>query len=118
MIFNKHNWLRQRIVSFVNLHPEYFSNQLIGLKQFLHFKYSSKQTNEPSVIFLNSFCFLFLQNSPQTQTILLQNHWLPLFLLSLMQCSSTINLTNILTTLLTSKKMKTNKKVRFRFLFN
>ena len=35
--------------------------------------------------------------------MLLQNSWLPLFVLSLLQCSSTINLTNILTVLLASQ---------------
>lgn len=40
----------------------------------------------------------------QIQIALLQNHWLPLFLLSLIQCSSIINLPHILSTLLSSKK--------------
>ena len=39
----------------------------------------------------------------QTQIVLLQNYWLPLFVLSLLQCSSSISLGNILTTLLASK---------------
>jgi hypothetical protein len=51
---------------------------------------------------LISLCCCFFCRG-QTQIILLQNHWLPLFLLSLIQCSTTINLTNILTTLLASK---------------
>ncbi len=60
----------------------------IGVKSFF-FSYSL------------SYFGLFLRS--KTQIILLQSHWLPLFILSLIQCSSTINLTNILTTLLASK---------------
>ncbi|CAF5218150.1 unnamed protein product, partial [Rotaria magnacalcarata] len=46
----------------------------------------------------NNTCFQTLE--PQTQIMLLQNHWLPLFILSLLQCSSMINLANILNSLL------------------
>jgi len=60
---------------------------------------------------VKSFAFFFYwkfhlfssSSRPQIQIILLQNHWLPLFVLSLLQCSSTINLANILTALLARK---------------
>ncbi|CAF0901894.1 unnamed protein product [Adineta steineri] len=54
----------------------------------------------------NNTCFQTLE--AQIQIILLQNHWLPLFILSLLQCSSTINLANILTALL-AKKLVNNE---------
>ncbi|CAF2572971.1 unnamed protein product [Rotaria sp. Silwood2] len=54
----------------------------------------------------NNTCFQTLES--QTQIILLQNHWLPLFILSLLQCSSTISLANILTALL-AKKLDNNE---------
>ena len=47
--------------------------------------------------------FLF---RPHVQIVLLQNHWLPLFLLSLLQCSSTVHLTNIITALIASKQSR------------
>lgn len=46
------------------------------------------------------------------QIILLQNHWLPLFILSLLQCSSTINLANILTALLASNSRTLHRSSR------
>ncbi|CAF3387205.1 unnamed protein product [Rotaria socialis] len=46
-------------------------------------------------------CFQALDT--QLKIILIQNNWLPLFILSLLQCSPTVNLPNILTTLLTKK---------------
>jgi len=41
-----------------------------------------------------------LFSSTQIQISLIQNNWLSLFILSLLQCSSIVNLSNILTTLL------------------
>jgi len=49
----------------------------------------------------NTSCFQTLDTP--IQIVLLQHHWLPLFLLSLFQCSSVVNLTSILSTLLTKK---------------
>ncbi|CAF1640892.1 unnamed protein product, partial [Adineta ricciae] len=54
----------------------------------------------------NHACFQTLE--AQIQIVLLQNHWLPLFILSLLQCSPTISLANILTTLL-AKKLVNNE---------
>ncbi|CAF4096164.1 unnamed protein product [Rotaria sp. Silwood2] len=46
-------------------------------------------------------CFQTLDT--QIQIILIQNNWLSLFILSLLQCSSIVNLSNILTSLLAKK---------------
>ena len=54
-----------------------------------------------------STCLIFhFLVRPHVQIVLLQNHWLPLFLLSLLQCSSTVHLTNILTALIASKQSR------------
>lgn len=66
----------------------------------------------------NNSCFQILDE--QIQIVLIQNNWLPLFILSLLQCSSIVNLSNILTTLLSNKSeqftdnIETNKSQLIR----
>lgn len=92
--------LNHRIVLFVNQLHVFSFNPLIGSKVIPVFKHWSK-FNGIEIHCNASIECLFL--SAQIQIILIQNNWLPLFMLSLLQCSSIVHLTEILTCLITSK---------------